>query len=94
MWKLLADMTPEDLARCADFCYLTDVLTPEEALEILQEKAVGKAEREAYLLEHGLPAYTTSAGWLDYDDAKVRRLCEEGIKEGWTHFKLKVGADL
>lgn len=94
VWKLLTDMSPKDLVRCADFRYLTDVLTPEEALEILQEKAAGKAEREACLLEHGLPAYTTSAGWLGYDDAKVRRLCEEGIKEGWTHFKLKVGADL
>ncbi|CAA9587689.1 MAG: L-fuconate dehydratase [uncultured Truepera sp.] len=94
VWKLLADMTPEDLVRCIDFRYLTDVLTPEEALDILREKAPGKAEREAYLLEHGLPAYTTSAGWLGYEDAKVRRLCEEGIREGWTHFKLKVGADL
>lgn len=94
LWKLLADMSPEELVRSIDFRYLTDVLTPEEALKMLQEKAAGKAEREAYLLEHGYPAYTTSAGWLGYDDAKVRRLCEEGIKEGWTHFKLKVGFDL
>lgn len=94
VWKLLTDMSPEDLVRCVDFRYLTDVLTPEEALGMLRAKASGKAEREAYLLEHGLPAYTTSAGWLGYDDAKVRCLCEEGIREGWTHFKLKVGADL
>ncbi len=94
LWKLLADMTPEELVQCVDFRYLTDVLTPEEALTLLQEKAEGKTERERYLLEHGYPAYTTSAGWLGYDDAKVRRLCEEGIAEGWTHFKLKVGFDL
>lgn len=94
LWKLLADMSPEELVRSIDFRYLTDVLTPEEALELLREKAESKTEREAYLLENGYPAYTTSAGWLGYDDAKVRRLCEEGIAEGWTHFKLKVGFDL
>ena len=94
LWKLLADMSPEALVRCVDFRYLTDVLTPAQALGILRDQAAGKAEREVYLLEHGYPAYTTSAGWLGYDDAKVRRLCQEGIDAGWTHFKLKVGTDL
>lgn len=94
LWKLLCDMSPEALVRCIDFRYLTDVLTPAEAITLLQDKVAGKGEREAHLLEHGYPAYTTSAGWLGYDDAKIRRLCREGIAEGWTHFKLKVGADL
>jgi L-fuconate dehydratase len=33
-------------------------------------------------------------GWLGYDDAKIRRLCREALADGWTRFKLKVGADV
>ena len=94
LWKLLADMTPEELVACIDFRYITDAITQEEALALLRDNVATKAERVAYLQQNGYPAYTTSAGWLGYDDAKVRRLCEEGIAEGWTHFKLKVGADI
>ncbi|MBN9391635.1 MAG: L-fuconate dehydratase [Chloroflexi bacterium] len=94
LWKLLADMTPEEVVGCIDFRYITDALTPAEALEILRRNAPTKAQREADLLENGYPSYTTSAGWLGYDDAKIRRLCQEGMDAGWTHFKLKVGADL
>ena len=94
LWKLLADMTPEQLVACIDFRYITDALTPDEALEILRRHAPTRAAREAELLRRGYPAYTTSAGWLGYDDAKIRRLCQEGIAAGWTHFKLKVGADV
>jgi L-fuconate dehydratase len=93
LWRLLADMAPEDIVRCIDFRYLTDVLTPEEAVALLQRRAATKAERIATLLEHGYPAYTTSAGWLGYDDEKLARLCREALAEGWTHFKLKVGAN-
>src|SRR5258708_38120155 len=92
LWRLLADMTPEDIVRCIDFRYLTDALTPAEAVALLQRQAGTKAERIATLLEQGYPAYTTSAGWLGYDDAKMQRLCEAALAEGWTHFKLKVGA--
>jgi L-fuconate dehydratase len=73
--------------------YLTDALTPQEAVDLLQQQASMKTERIAALLEHGYPAYTTSAGWLGYDDEKLQRLGREALAEGWTHFKLKVGAN-
>jgi L-fuconate dehydratase len=79
---------------CIDFRYLTDALTPDQALAILREGERGKAGRIAELERDGYPAYTTSAGWLGYDDDKIRRLCREGMAAGWNHFKLKVGADL
>ena len=94
VWKLLADMSPEEVVELIDFRYLTDVLTPESALLMLQAQAAGKVEREARLLAEGIPAYTTSAGWLGYDDDKIRRLCEEAIADGFTHIKLKVGRNL
>lgn len=94
LWKLLVDMQPEELLSCIDFRYITDALTPDEALRILQANAATKAQREAQLRLEGYPAYTTSAGWLGYSDAKIRRLCQEGIAAGWRHFKIKVGADL
>lgn len=94
LWKLLADMTPEQLVACIDFRYITDVLTPVEALAILHHNAATKPEREAELIQDGYPAYTTSAGWLGYDDAKIRRLCQKGIEAGWTYFKIKVGANI
>jgi L-fuconate dehydratase len=93
LWKLLVDMTPEQLVDCLDFRYITDLLTREEALEILSRNAGSKGQREAEMLQSGYPAYTTSAGWLGYSDEKLRRLCREASQQGWTHFKLKVGAD-
>lgn len=94
VWKLLADMSPEDLVRCLDFRFVTDVLTPEEALALLRRNWATRGEREAHLLAKGYPAYTTSAGWLGYPEDKVRRLAREGVAEGWTHFKQKVGGDI
>ena len=94
LWKLLADMTPEQLVRCIDFRYITDALTPEEALAILRPLYATRAEREAEMLRCGYPAYTTSAGWLGYSDEKLRMLCREALAQGWSHFKIKVGADL
>ncbi len=94
VWKLLTDMTPEELVACLDFRFITDVLTPEEALAMLQKKAEGKPEREREMLDHGYPGYTTSAGWLGYTEEKIRRLAREGVAEGWTHFKQKVGGNL
>ena len=93
VWKLLAEMTPREIVRCIDFKYITDALTPEEALAMLERQRPGAGEREATLLREGYPAYTTSAGWMGYSDDKVRRLCREAIAEGFTHFKVKVGAD-
>ncbi|HVK21807.1 MAG TPA: L-fuconate dehydratase [Actinokineospora sp.] len=94
VWELLADMTPEQLVDLVDFRYLSDALTPGEALAILRRAEPGRAERKAQLLANGYPAYTTSPGWLGYDDAKLRRLCREAVAEGFTQIKLKVGADL
>jgi L-fuconate dehydratase len=91
LWKLLANMTPEALVACIDFRYITDVLTPEEALEILRKNVPTRAKREAEMREHGYPAYTTSTGWIGYSDEKVRRLCREALAEGWNDFKIKVG---
>jgi L-fuconate dehydratase len=93
LWRLLADMSPDEIVRCIDFRYLSDVLTPDEAAALLQRQEATKAERIAILLERGYPAYTTSAGWLGYDDEKLERLCKEALAEGWTHFKLKVGGN-
>src|SRR5450830_1726047 len=94
LWKLVAEMSPEELVRCIDFRYITDCITPEEALALLRAQAPGKAERIRLLEQNGYPCYTTSAGWLGYDDAKLRRLCKEAIDGGFNHIKLKVGRDL
>lgn len=94
LWRLLADLSPEELVRCIDFRYITDALTPVDALEILRRHRPTRAVREAELLTDGYPAYTTSAGWLGYSDEKIRALCRAGIEQGWSHFKIKVGRDL
>src|SRR6185295_879160 len=91
VWKLLADMTPRQLVSCIDFRYITDALTPDEALDILERQAPTKGDREAGLLRSGYPAYTTSVGWMGYSDDGIRRLCREALADGWTHFKVKVG---
>ena len=93
LWKLLADFEPEQIVRAVDFTYITDALTPEEALALLKQRASCKQTRQKYLEQHGYPAYTTSAGWIGFDDDKIRRLCREALADGWTHFKLKVGGE-
>jgi L-fuconate dehydratase len=94
VWRLLAGMTPAEIVALVDFRYLTDALTPDEALAMLEAKVEGRAARTAELLATGYPAYTTSVGWLGYDDAKIRRLARQALAEGWTRFKMKVGADV
>ncbi|MFJ8487603.1 L-fuconate dehydratase [Streptomyces sp. NPDC094038] len=94
LWQLLADAEPEWIVRQIDFRYLTDALTPEEALAILHRGREGAGERRARLLERGFPAYTTSAGWLGYDDEKLTRLAAQAVADGFRQIKLKVGADL
>jgi L-fuconate dehydratase len=93
LWKLLVDLTPEELVRCVDFRHIRDALTPEEAIELLRQIEAGKPEREAEMRATGFPAYTTSAGWLGYSQEKVRRLCQEALDQGFDHFKIKVGQD-
>src|SRR5688500_18953314 len=87
-------MPPRQLVACVDFRYLTDALTPEAAVAMLEAVQAGKARREADMRRDGFPAYTTSVGWLGYDDDKIRRLCREALADGWTRFKMKVGADI
>ncbi|HJU43392.1 MAG TPA: L-fuconate dehydratase [Vicinamibacterales bacterium] len=92
VWKLLADMTPAEIVRCIDFRYITDALTPEEAIDLLERTRSTKADRERELLKSGYPAYTTSAGWIGYSDDRIRHACRDAVAGGWTHFKVKVGA--
>ena len=94
LWKLLSDMTPEQVVACIDFRYITDAITPHEAREILQANVAAKRQRESELLRDGYSAYTTSAGWLGYSDEKLRRLCRQAMAEGFTHLKIKVGRSL
>jgi len=94
VWRLLAEMTPEELVAQVDFRWLSDALTPQEALEILRKAEPGRQERTALLLERGYPAYTTTPGWLGYSDEKLARLAREAVADGFTQIKLKVGASL
>ncbi len=93
LWKLLVDLPPARLVELVDWRYLTDALTPAEAETRLERLVETRPVREAELLRRGYPAYTTSAGWLGYSDEKIRRLCNEALAQGFTHFKIKVGAN-
>jgi L-fuconate dehydratase len=94
LWRLIADLSPQELVRCIDFRYLTDCITPDEALALLRAQEPGKAQRRATLEREGYPCYTTSAGWIGYDDDKLARLCHEALEQGFRHFKMKVGRNL
>jgi len=94
LWKLLVDLTPEELVACVDFRYIDDALTPAEAIELLRRNEATKAERELVLLERGFPAYTTSAGWLGYAEETLPARVRDALEDGFTHLKLKVGAGL
>jgi L-fuconate dehydratase len=93
VWRLLADMTPEQIVALIDFRYLEDALTPQEALAILRAAQQGKAERIAALERTGHPAYTTTPGWIGYSDEKLVQLSRQAVADGFTQIKLKVGAD-
>ncbi|MCQ9130508.1 enolase C-terminal domain-like protein [Streptomyces hilarionis] len=93
LWRLLAHAEPAWLVSQVDFRYIADVLTPADALALLQGARTGLAERERVLLERGYPAYTTSPGWLGYSDEKLTRLAKQAVSDGFTQIKLKVGAD-
>jgi L-fuconate dehydratase len=94
LWQLLADMEAAQLLKAVDFRYIDDAITPNEALDILNEaRSKGQRERLTLLQQQGYPAYTTSVGWFGYSEEKIRGLAKEALAEGWTHFKLKVGGD-
>ncbi|WP_419997954.1 L-fuconate dehydratase [Streptomyces boninensis] len=94
LWQLLADAEPEWLVRQIDFRYLSDALTPEDALQLLRKGREGAQDRAATLRDRGYPAYTTAPGWLGYSDEKLTRLAKQAVADGFTQIKLKVGADL
>jgi len=95
VWRLIAEMTPEEVVRCIDFRYITDALTPDEALALLREAETGKAQRlDDAEHSRAVPAYTTSAGWLAYGEDKMASLLRETLGQGYRHFKLKVGGGL
>ncbi|XP_065843273.1 mitochondrial enolase superfamily member 1-like [Oscarella lobularis] len=94
LWKLLADMTPEELVSTIDFRYITDALTRQEALELLRRNESEKTKREASIKHQGYPAYTTSCAWLGYSDETLSKLAQDALRQGFTRFKVKVGADL
>ena len=94
VWKLLCNMTPNEIISLIDFHYLSDAITKEEALEILKGNMLTRSQREADVCKSGYPAYTTSVGWLGYSDDQIKHLCREALKEGFTRFKVKVGQDL
>jgi L-fuconate dehydratase len=93
LWQLVADMSPQELVRCVDFRYMTDALTPRDAVALLEERAPGRAERLAEMRRDGFPAYSTSVGWLGFTDDEVRRRARAAVEAGWTHVKMKVGGD-
>ena len=93
VWRLLADMSPEQIVDLVDFRYIEDALTRDEALAILRDARAGRDERIAQLMRDGYPAYTTTPGWLGYSDEKLVRLSQEAVEDGFTQIKLKVGAD-
>jgi L-fuconate dehydratase len=94
LWLLLADLSPQELVDLVDFRYLSDALTPDEALELLERGQVGKDERAKTLSRDGYPAYSTTPGWLGYSDARLAALCAQAVQDGFTQVKLKVGARL
>ena len=94
LWRLLCDMSPEEVVRSIDFRYITDHVTPDEALSLLKELQPSRDERIETLLRRGYPAYTTSIGWMGYSDEKIQALCREALAEGFTAFKMKVGRNV
>ena len=94
VWRLIADMNPEQIVDLIDFRYISDALTPAEALAILRAAEPGKPERIATLNSLGYPAYTTSPGWLGYSDEKLARLARQAVNDGFRTIKLKVGLNM
>ena len=94
LWRLVAEMSPEELVNCLDFKHMGDALTRQEALEIVERNSATRADRIKQLEQQGYPAYTTTPGWLGYSDEKMQRLCREAVDSGFNHIKLKVGESI
>jgi L-fuconate dehydratase len=94
LWLHLAGLSPDELISLVDFRYLTDALTPDEALDIFKTAEPTRADRVAALRAEGYPGYTTGPGWLGYSDELLDTLCRQAVADGFEQVKLKVGADL
>ncbi|MCP4785930.1 MAG: L-fuconate dehydratase [Fuerstiella sp.] len=94
VWQIVCEMSPQEFVGCIDFRYLTDAITPTQAIELMTQVQADKAERLATVTQQGYPSYTTSAGWLGYSDEALKQKCEGLRERGWSHFKIKVGRDL
>ena len=95
VWKYISDMSPSDLVGSLDFRSVKDLITPDEAIALLEKvRSSGHEERVNEMMEHGFPAYTTATGWLGYTDEQVREKAERALKEGFTSFKMKVGVNI
>ena len=94
LWKLLADLSPQQIVNAIDFRYITDALNKQQALDILNRQVDYKADNEAKLRANGVPAYTTSPGWLGYTDEKMLKLTQEAMDQGFKLLKYKCGKSL
>ena len=94
LWKHLSDLSPEEIVELIDFRYISDLLTPDEALEILKKSQANRIKNEADLLRNGLPAYTTTPGWLGYSDEKMVKLAKQAVSDGFKLIKLKCGVSI
>jgi L-fuconate dehydratase len=94
LWQVLSHLSPTQLVELIDFRHISDALSPEEALALFQEAEPLRTEREAKLLAEGLPAYTTTPGWLGYTDDTMVRLAQEAVADGFRFIKLKVGGSI
>ncbi len=93
LWKYLADLPADAIVRAVDFRHISDAITPDEALALLQATEADMADRDADLRAHGYPAYITSAGWLGYPDDLIRSKTRAALADGWNALKMKVGRD-
>lgn len=91
LWKYLSDLSPEEIVELVDFRYISDALTPTEAIAILNKAKANRAKNEVNLIKDGLPAYTTTPGWLGYSDEKMVKLAKQAVADGFTLIKLKCG---
>lgn len=94
LWQVLSHLSPEQLTGLIDFRHISDALSPNEALQIFRDMEPERSRNEAILLETGLPAYTTTPGWLGYTDETMIRLAHEALADGFRFIKMKVGGSL
>lgn len=90
LWRLLLDLTPDELVAMVDFSAIDDYLTPDEARELLATRRLADDEIEAQI-RRGYPAYDTSVGWLGYGRDELLANCRASVDAGYRAVKLKVG---